>query len=67
MVETVRKLISTDCQMTLQMMEEELKISKETIRKILMEDLCLFHSALFDRRTEGPQTASLLRVYSMCG
>jgi hypothetical protein len=39
MNETVRELTSTDCSMTLWMMEEELEISRETIRKILMEDL----------------------------
>jgi hypothetical protein len=39
MVERVRQLISTDRRMTLRMMEMELHISRETIRKILMEDL----------------------------
>jgi hypothetical protein len=29
-----------DCQMTLRMMEEELKIGRETTGKILVEDLC---------------------------
>jgi hypothetical protein len=38
MIETVRDLIQTDRQITIHMMEEELKISRETIRKILMED-----------------------------
>jgi hypothetical protein len=31
MIETAQELISTDCQMTLWMTEEELKISGETI------------------------------------
>jgi hypothetical protein len=48
MIKTVQELISTDCRMTLQVMEEELEISRETIRKILMEDLHLVCSALFD-------------------
>jgi hypothetical protein len=39
MIETVRELISTDRRITLLMMEEELEISKETIRVILVEDL----------------------------
>jgi hypothetical protein len=39
MIETVRELISTDSRMTLRMMEEELEISRETIRKILLENL----------------------------
>jgi hypothetical protein len=39
MIETVHELISTDRQITLQMMEKELEISRETTRKILMEDL----------------------------
>jgi stress response protein YsnF len=38
-IETVRELISTNRRMTLRMMEEELKISRDTIRTILMEDL----------------------------
>jgi hypothetical protein len=39
MIETVGELILTDRQIILRMMEEELEISKETIRKILMDDL----------------------------
>jgi hypothetical protein len=39
MIETVWKLISTDRRMTLRMMEDDLKISRETISKILVEDL----------------------------
>jgi hypothetical protein len=39
MIETVRELISADHLMTLRMMEEELEISRETIRRILMGDL----------------------------
>jgi hypothetical protein len=39
MIETVSELISTDRRMTFRRMEEELEISRETIRKILMEDL----------------------------
>jgi hypothetical protein len=39
MIETVRELISTDRRMTFRMMEEELEICIEKIRKILMDDL----------------------------
>jgi hypothetical protein len=39
MTETFRELVSTELRMTLRMMEEELEINRETIRKILMEDL----------------------------
>jgi hypothetical protein len=39
MIETVREMISTDSRMSLQMMAEEPEISRETIRKILVEDL----------------------------
>jgi hypothetical protein len=39
MIETVREIISTDRPMTLQVMERELKISRETICEILVEDL----------------------------
>jgi hypothetical protein len=39
MIETVQKLMSTDCQMTLQIIEEELKIGRETTGKILVEHL----------------------------
>jgi hypothetical protein len=39
MVETVWESISTDHRMTLQMMEKKLKISKETICKILTKNL----------------------------
>jgi hypothetical protein len=39
MIETVHELISVDRRMTLQMMEEELEIIRETVCKILMEDL----------------------------
>jgi hypothetical protein len=39
MFKTVQELISTDHQMTLQMMEEELEINGERIYKILMEGL----------------------------
>jgi hypothetical protein len=39
MVETVQESISTDCWMTLQMMEKELKIRRETTCKILVENL----------------------------
>jgi predicted HTH transcriptional regulator len=39
MIETVRELISTDRRMTRRMMEEELEISTETIRKVLVKDL----------------------------
>jgi hypothetical protein len=46
MTETVRELISTDRRMSLQMMEEESEISRETIRKILVEDLRQVCSAL---------------------
>jgi hypothetical protein len=46
MIETVRELISTDRQMTLRMMEEELEISREIIRNNLMEDLENGRSAL---------------------
>jgi hypothetical protein len=38
-IETVRELISTDRRMTLPMMEEKLEISRETIRKISLDDL----------------------------
>jgi hypothetical protein len=57
MIETVRELISTDRRMILLMMGEELEISRETIRRILVEalgkreicDLRWVCSALFDR------------------
>jgi hypothetical protein len=39
MIKTVRELISTDRLMTLRIMEEELEISRETIRRLLVEDL----------------------------
>jgi hypothetical protein len=39
MIGTVRELILIDCQITLRMMEEELKISRETIHKILVEGI----------------------------
>jgi hypothetical protein len=39
MIETVQELISTDCQMTLKMMEEELEIGRETTGKILVQHL----------------------------
>jgi Mn-dependent DtxR family transcriptional regulator len=38
MIETIRELISTDRRITLRMMEEELEISREIIRIILMKD-----------------------------
>jgi hypothetical protein len=38
MIPIVRELILIDRRMTLQVMENELKISRETIRKILVED-----------------------------
>jgi hypothetical protein len=39
MIETVQQLISTHSRMTLRMMKEVLEITREIIRKILMEDL----------------------------
>jgi transposase len=39
MIETVQEMILTHRRMTLRMMEEELKIIRETIRKILVENL----------------------------
>lgn len=39
MIEIVRELISTDHLMTLRMIEEELEIIRETIRKIVVENL----------------------------
>jgi hypothetical protein len=39
MIKTVRELISSDHQIPLQMMEEELKISRKTVYKILVKDL----------------------------
>jgi hypothetical protein len=39
MIKTVRELISSDRQIPLQMMEEELKISRKRICRILVEDL----------------------------
>jgi hypothetical protein len=39
MIQTVRELISTVRRTTLRMMEEELEISRETIRSFLVEDL----------------------------
>jgi hypothetical protein len=39
MLETVPELIQTDRQMSLRMMDQELKIGRETIRRILVEDL----------------------------
>jgi hypothetical protein len=38
-METLQELISTHRRMTLRMMEEELEISREAIRKITVEDL----------------------------
>jgi hypothetical protein len=39
MIETVSEFISTDRRMTIQMMEKEVIVSRETIYKILVEDL----------------------------
>jgi hypothetical protein len=39
MIETVQELISADRPMILRKMEEELEFSRETIRKILTEDV----------------------------
>jgi hypothetical protein len=39
MIKTVQELISTDCHMTVRMMEEILEISRETIHKTLVEGL----------------------------
>jgi hypothetical protein len=39
MIKTFWELISTDHQMTIQLMEEEIETNRETIRKILVEDL----------------------------
>jgi hypothetical protein len=69
---TVRKLISTDHQMTLRMMEEELKINRETIHKIVVEDIgkrktftrFVPHCLIYE---ENVQTASLSRIYSIYG
>jgi hypothetical protein len=72
MDDPVWELISTDHQMTLQMMEEELKINREAIYKIATEDTvkrkictrfglhCLFYE-------ENVQMASLSRIYSIYG
>jgi hypothetical protein len=60
---------STSFQVTRQ---EELEIIRETVLKILVEDLgkreiCCSLVLLFYRRIEGTQTASLSRVCSVCG
>jgi hypothetical protein len=39
MIETIWELISTDCEMPIWMMKEELRMSREKICKILVEDL----------------------------
>jgi hypothetical protein len=39
MIERAQELISTDHQMTLRMMEEELEVSRETTREVFVEDL----------------------------
>jgi hypothetical protein len=73
-IETVCELIQTDCRMTLRMMEVELEISRETICKILMEDLrkqktCarFVPHCLTNEQKALRLTASLSRVYSICG
>jgi transposase len=74
MMETVRKLISTDHRMTLRMMGEELEIIRETIRRILMEDLVkrnicarFVPHCLTDEQNDLKLTAGLSRVYLICG
>lgn len=72
MMEIVQELIETDYRMTLRLTKEELEIIRETIRKIVMENLgkreiCFrFVRHCLDEH-EGPQTASLSRVHSVCG
>jgi hypothetical protein len=67
MIKKFLELIWTYRRMTLRMMEEELKIIRETFLKILLEYLGNGRSALclFGRWAEGSQTATLSRLQSV--
>ena len=62
-VEKIYQLLLQNRHLSLTMLAEEVNTGKDTVRKIVVEDLFTLCSTLFDSRAEGPENCSLTRFY----